>query len=187
MTHEKAFLLMMDTLDRVASRADQDQLHAHLLKCADCAAEWEALQAVDELLLSAAVIPAPEGFSLRVMAQLEGHSWARTLGALFALGVGSVVALLVVAVPALLVLLTFSTAYTDPAEFTGWVMWLKDLASVGGTLLAGAVMTLRLFFVRLASTPAALGWAFAAALAVGVWAYLVRRLEPSPVPSRGKE
>jgi hypothetical protein len=187
MTHEEAFLLMMDTLDQVASRADQDQLQRHLLECADCAAEWEALRTVEGLLLSAPVIPAPDGFSLRVMDQLEGHSWARTLGALFALGVGSVVALLAVGVPALFLLLAFSTAYTDPGQFTSWVMWLKDLASVGGTLLEGVVTTLRLFFVQIASTPAALGWAFAAAFAVGLWAYLVRRLEPAHVTPRGED
>jgi hypothetical protein len=187
MTHEEAFLLMMDTLDRVASPVDQDQLQRHLLECADCAAEWEALQTVEGLLLSAPVVPAPNGFSLRVMERLEGHSWARTLGALFALGVGSVVALLIVGVPALLALLTFSTAYTDPAEFTSWIMWLKDLASVGGTLLEGAATTMRLFFAEIASTPAALGWALAAAFAVGLWAYLVRRLEPSHVQARNNE
>jgi predicted anti-sigma-YlaC factor YlaD len=187
MTHEEAFLLMMDTLDQVASQVEQDQLQNHLLECAECAAEWESLRAVEEVLLRAPVVPAPAGFSLRVMERLEEHSWARTLGALFALGVGSIVALLIIGVPALLVLLTFSTAYTDPAQFTSWVMWLKDLAAVGGTLLEGALTTLRLFFVQLASTPAVLGWAFAAAFAVGLWAYLVRKLEPAHAAQRGEE
>lgn len=187
MTHEQAFLLMMDTLDQVASPVDQDQLQRHLLECADCAAEWEALRTVEGLLLSAPVIPAPDGFNLRVMDRLEGHSWARTLGALFGLAVGSVAALLIVGVPALLVLLAFSTAYTDPTQFTGWIMWFKDLASVGGTLLEGAVTTLRLLLVRVASTPAVLGWMFAAALAVGLWAYLVRRFEPVRVMPRNEK
>ena len=187
MTHEEAFLLMMDTLDKVASRCEEDQLYEHLLQCTDCAAEWEALQLVDGLLLSAPMAPAPVGFGTRVMERLERPSWARTLGTLFALSVASVLALLVVAVPALLVLLVFSTAYTDPAQFTGLVMWMKDLASVAGTLLEGLLTTLRLFFGQVAGTPVALGWAFAAALAVALWAYLIHRLEPAPVPSWAEE
>jgi hypothetical protein len=187
MTHEEAFMLMMDTLDKLAGWDEEKQLHDHLLRCTECAAEWEALQAVDGLLLSAPMAPAPEGFSARVMEQLGRPSWARTLGTLFALSIASVLALLVVAVPALLVLLVFSTAYTEPAQFTGLVMWMKDLASVAGTLLEGVFTTLRLFFGRAASTPAALVWAFAAAMAVALWAYLIHRLEPAPVPSWTEE
>lgn len=183
MTHEEAFLLMMDALDQTSNRADQDRLQRHLLECADCAAEWEALRAVEGLLLSIPMEPAPDGFSAKVMEKLEGLSWARTLGALFALGAGSVVALLVVGVPGLLVLLGFSAAYTDPTQFTNWVMWLRALTSVGGTLLDGLVTTLRLVFVQVASTPAALMWAFAAALAVGLWVHLVCRREPAQVAS----
>jgi hypothetical protein len=121
------------------------------------------------------------------MERIERPSWARTVGTLFALGVGSVVALLVVGVPALLVLLVFSTLYTDPGQFTDWAVWLSDLASVGGTLFNGLLTTLRLVFARLAGTPAALGWAFAAALAVGLWVYLLLRFEPAVVATRSED
>lgn len=187
MTHEEAFMLMMDTLDKLAGWDEEKQLHDHLLRCTECAAEWETLRAIDGLLLSAPMAPAPEGFSARVMGRLGRPSWARTLGTLFALSVASVLALLVVAVPALLVLLVFSTAYTEPAQFTGLVMWVKDLASVAGTLLEGVFTTLRLFFGRVAGTPVALVWAFAAAMAVALWVYLIHRLEPAPVASWTEE
>ena len=179
MTHEEAFLLMMDTLDQVAGRADQDRLHQHLFRCAECAAEWEALQAIEGLLMRAPVISAPDTLSTRVMQQLEGTSWTRTLGALFALGLGSVLALLVVAIPALIVFLVCATAYTDPAQFAGWVAWFKGVASVGGTLLTGVGTALRLFVIEVAGSPVALAWLLAAVLAVGGWAHLVRHLEPS--------
>jgi hypothetical protein len=185
MTHEEAFLLMMDTLDQASSRADQDRLQQHLFQCAECAAEWEALQAVEGLLVSAPMIPVPAGFAARVMGQLDSPSWTRMLGALFALGLGSVLALLVVAVPALVVLLVFSTAYTDPVQFASWITWLRGLASVGGTLIVGVATTLRLFFVEVAGSPAVLGWALAAALAAGLWAFVVRRYEPAPVAPWG--
>lgn len=187
MTHEEAFLLMMDTLDRVSSQADQDRLHQHLFECAECAADWEALQIVEGLLVSAPMIPVPAGLAARVMEQLDSPSWTRMLGALFVLGLGSVLALLAVAVPALVVLLVFSTAYTDPVQFAGWVTWLRGLVSVAGTLIAGVAIALRLFFIQVAGSPAALGWAFAAALAAGLWAYLVRRLEPAHVVPWGED
>jgi hypothetical protein len=181
MTHEEAFLLMMGTLDQVAGRADQDRLHQHLSRCAECAAEWEALQAVEGLFLHAPVVAAPETLSTRVMQQLEGPSWTRTLGALFALGLGSVLALLVVAIPALIVLLVCATAYTEPAQFAGWVAWFKGLAAVGGTLATGLGTALRLFVSEAAGSPVALAWLLAAVLAVGLWAHLMRHLEPSRV------
>jgi hypothetical protein len=179
MTHEEAFLLMMDSLDQVSNPADQDRLQRHLLVCHDCAAEWEALQAVDGLLLSVPMIAAPDGLSASVLGRLDDRrSWAATLSALFALGAGSVIALLGVGVPGVLLIMLFSTAYTDPARFTSWLTWLRGLMSVAGTLVDGLVTTLCLVFGQVASTPAALMWAFAAALAVGLWAHLLRSWEP---------
>ena len=130
MTHEEAFALMMDALDGVLSPAGKEALDQHLALCQDCSAEWRSLQWVDEVLASAQAVPAPAGFGLRVQASLEAPSWRRTLGALFALSLGSVLALLLISVPSAVALWGVWTVYNDPASFAGLLVWLNQLLAV---------------------------------------------------------
>lgn len=179
MTHKEVFALMMDELDGVLTAAGRERLEQHLALCADCYAEWEALRLVDNLFASAPTIPAPTGFSQRVQARLEAPSVKRTLGALFALSLGSVAALLVVAVPAAVALLSIWTVYNQPGRFTELLIWLNQLVGVSSSLMGALWTTLRLFFVEVAGDPAILAWTLAAGAAVGLWAHFVRR--PAPV------
>jgi len=95
--------------------------------------------------------------------------------------------LLVVAIPALIVLGVCAMAYTDPAQFASWVASFKGVASVGVTLLTGVGTALRLVVIEVAGSPVALAWVLAAVLAVGLWAHLVRRLEPARITVWGED
>ncbi len=174
MTHEEAVALMMEKLDGLLAPADAQRLDGHLATCTGCYAEWQALRMVDELLVGAPMLAAPAGFAQRVQLRLDQPSLRRTLGALFALSLGSVVALGLVAVPAAGALAALWLAVTQPAEFAGLLVWLHQLVAVSGTLVSGLWTATRLFLGQLAANPAAWGWAFSAALAIGLWAHLAR-------------
>lgn len=174
MTHDEAFGLMMDALDGALAPSDAEQLDEHLLLCTGCYAEWKALQLVDGLLASAPAIRAPAGFSQRVQARIEAPSWQRTVGALFALSLGSLVALLLIAVPAAVVLFGIWTIYNEPASFTSLLVWLNQLVGVSGSLLGALWTTVRLFFAELAN-PVTLLWTLLAALVVTLWAHVLHR------------
>jgi anti-sigma factor RsiW len=175
MTHEEAYLLMMNALDGVVKPADAERLDEHLTLCADCLNEWRALQLVDGLLASAPMVAAPAGLSQRVQARIDAPSWQRTLGALFALSLGSLGALLLIAVPAGIVLLGMWTVYNEPASFAGVLVWLNQLVRVSGSLLGSLWTTIRLFITELAASPVTFAWMLLAALVAGIWAHMLRR------------
>jgi len=178
MTHDEAFALMMDALDGLLDPAGQQELQGHLACCTDCYAEWQALRVVDTLFVNAPMMAAPAGFGQRVVANLEQPSWRRSVGALFALGLGSVVALMIVAAPAAMTLLLAWTAYSQPALFNNLLVWLKQLVGMSGTLLDGLWTAARLFVGEIASNPAVLAWALAAAMTVGLWGHFIRLTQP---------
>lgn len=175
MTHEEAFALMMDALDGVLSPAGKKALDGHLALCQDCYAEWHSLQLVDKMLASAQAIPAPVGFGQRVQAKLEVPSWRRTLGALFALSLGSVFALLLISAPSAVALWGIWMVYNDPASFASLLIWLNQLLGVSGTLLGAGWTTVSLLIGELVSSPVTLIWTLAAALTVALWAHIARR------------
>jgi len=175
MTHKEAYSLMMDALDGILTPGGEEWLGKHLALCTECQTEWDALQLVDRLFASAPPIPAPAGFVRRVQARVEGPSWERSLGVLFALSLGSLAALLLVAASATVALLGLWTAFSQPAQFAELLVWLGQLGRVSGSLLDVLWTALRLFSFEAAGSPIVLGWALVAGAAVVLWAHLVRR------------
>ena len=181
MTHDEAYVLMMDALDGMLMPADSARLDEHLVLCTECLSEWQALKMVDGLFASAPLISAPAGFSQRVQARVGVPSWSRALSALFALSAGSLIALLVIAVPAGAVLLGIWTIYNEPASFSKILVWLNQMLGVSGSLLSALWTALRLFFVEFAANPVTLTWTFVAALVLALWTHLLRRPTLAPV------
>ncbi len=175
MTHKEAFSLMMDALDGILTSSGQEWLEHHLSVCTECRIEWDALQEVDRLFASAPPVPAPAGFARRVQTRIESPSWERSLGALFALSLGSLAALLLVAAPASVTLLGLWTAFSQPAQFTDLLVWLGQLGRVSGSLLDVLWTALRLFSFEAAGSPIVLGWAIVAGAAVVLWSHVIRR------------
>lgn len=175
MTHGQALEMMMAELDGLLSPTEAVYLEQHVEFCPECREEWNALQLVDGLLASAPAIAAPAGFAQRVQARIEVPSWTRTLGALYALGLGSILALLVIAVPAAAVLLGIWYVYNEPAGFASVMVWLSQLVRVSGALLEAVWTTVRLFVADLATKPVTLGWALMAAVVTAAWARALRK------------
>ena len=70
MNEEQAFALMMDALDGVLDETDSAELNTYLAYHPDLAMEWDALQAVDQLLRTAPPAAAPVNFSEQTLARL---------------------------------------------------------------------------------------------------------------------
>jgi predicted anti-sigma-YlaC factor YlaD len=181
MTHDEAYVLMMDALDGTLIPADSERLDEHLLLCRECYSEWQALQMVDGLLANAPLLAAPEGFSQRLQARMAHPSWSRAFSTLFALSVGSVVALILIAVPAAAVLLGIWTVFNEPASFSRIMVWLNQLVGVSGSLFSALWTALRLFFAEFASNPLTLLWTLGTALVLALWARLLRPPELAKV------
>ncbi len=93
---------MMETLDGVLSDANHRQLMAHLETCLGCHGDWDALNALDQLLTRPALMSPAPGFAGRVEARLDYFEAQRRtlLGGLILLG--AAMALCLIAVPSLL-------------------------------------------------------------------------------------
>ena len=180
MTHEEAYALMMEALDGLLTWDGRQQLEEHLALCSECRSEWQALQFVEGLFTNAPAIPAPPDFYLQLQVKLEVASWRRTLGALFALGVGSLVALFFIAVPAAVALAGIWSALNNPKHFAQGFVWFNKLVIVSGSLLDAGWTTVRLAFMELAANPLTLAWGLLAALALAIWTQLVRPAVPVP-------
>lgn len=102
MSCEQSEMWMMDALDGALSASDQRRLADHLGACSHCRAEWEALNALDELLVNPTMLAPAPGFVGRVEARLERFEAQRRtlLGGLILLG--AAMALCLLAVPPLL-------------------------------------------------------------------------------------
>jgi anti-sigma factor RsiW len=70
MEHEKAYSLMMRALDEGLDGRQADQLDRHLIMCAACAREWQALQSIHQLFLQTPALSPVAGFTQRTLARL---------------------------------------------------------------------------------------------------------------------
>ncbi len=93
---------MMEALDGALSDADREQLLAHQETCLGCRNDWDALNALEQLLTRPALMPPAPGFADRVEARLDHFEAQRRtlLGGLILLG--AAMALCLIAVPSLL-------------------------------------------------------------------------------------
>ena len=84
-THTQYTELMSLILDGEAAPGQQEMLRKHLLECPNCAAIWQAWQALDDSFREEPMmVPSPD-LALRVAARIEERSrwraWMRWLGA----------------------------------------------------------------------------------------------------------
>ncbi len=70
MEEERIYTLMMEALDGVLDEAESAELTELLLQHPDLAQEWDAMQAVDEMLRFAPPTPAPVHFAQMTLARL---------------------------------------------------------------------------------------------------------------------
>ena len=83
MNEEQAFALMMDALDGVLDESDSAELNRYLTHHPDLAAEWDAMQAVDNLLRESPPAVVPTNFSERTLARLPNPRARRIFMAMF--------------------------------------------------------------------------------------------------------
>ena len=83
MNEEQAFALMMDALDGVLDESDSAELTRYLAHHPDLAAEWDAMQAVDDLLRVSPPAAVPTNFSERTLARLPNPRARRIFMAMF--------------------------------------------------------------------------------------------------------
>lgn len=76
---EQSQIWMIEALDGHLAPARQDPLMAHLSACSRCRADWDALQATDELLSAASMVSPPPGFAARVEARLAHREAQRRM------------------------------------------------------------------------------------------------------------
>lgn len=83
MEDERLYELMMESLDGILDAEESAELAYLLSQNPDAAAEWEAMQAVDELFRFADPAPAPLHFSQMTIARLPNPRNRRLFMALF--------------------------------------------------------------------------------------------------------
>ncbi len=69
--------MMQAQLDGKLAASDATRLQAHLRDCPLCRAEWERMQALDDLLRAAPMVQPPVRLRVMVMARLERREQAR--------------------------------------------------------------------------------------------------------------
>jgi anti-sigma factor RsiW len=173
MEYEEGIIaLMMEALDGELSAAGEAELAAHLRARPDLAAEFEKMQAVDQLLRQTPLLTPPAGFVQRTVQHLPGTRQRLWMGVLvytvfLAAGVIPLVGLgwaAVLIVPAL----------GQPALWSGlWQAMLAlcwaQLGVILGALAGGAAQLV-------AEQPATIGWLLLMVLVVVVWGGVFNRL-----------
>ena len=169
---------MMLALDGELGPTERVALEDHLARCPTCWLEWQRLQALEQVLRAAPLVPAPLGFTGRTLARLDRRRRVGRLalgGLALTAGMTAVVAM--------------SVAPT-----------LRDLPVMAGSLLtlsrAGAVLAVSLLDVArsvldslwlslgalvLPTASLALCGLCMAMLAGLLWLTLVRRLRPATI------
>ncbi len=100
---EQAGAMMSARLDGHLDRMEMSRLQEHLASCRACQAEWQKMQALDQLFNGAPMIEAPTYLQARVTSRIERREQARrvAVGGL-ALAVGVTTLAPLVLVPAVL-------------------------------------------------------------------------------------
>ena len=125
--------MMSAHLDGSLDSAESARLQEHLAVCDACQAEWQKLQAVDRLLASTSMVPAPVRVRVQVMTRLSRRDQARRafIGGT-ALALGTVALALIILAPMVLGLLdSFGIA---PALASGGPATMAHLLSAWGAM-----------------------------------------------------
>ena len=178
---EQALKGMTDALDGELSPGDQAALEDHLARCTDCRAEWDRLQAVEQLLREAPITPPSAGFTGRVLARLDRRRriWQAALGGL-ALTAGMAAITFLRVAPAVWTLPDLAGGLSALSR-TGSALF-THLTDAAGTLLNSLCLTARALALPVA--PMVLCGLTAALVGSLVWLGLIRWLQPARVSVR---
>jgi predicted anti-sigma-YlaC factor YlaD len=170
---EQAGEMMSARLDGRLDDVDAALLAEHVAECPACQAEWHRLQALDHLLASAPMVPAPVSLRVLVLARLGRREQARRaiIGGT-ALALGTVALALLALAPILLGLL--DATGIAPALVSGGPQTVAQLRALLGT--AGRTL---LVMAEKFAIPLALLSLFSLAIALALnrlWMGAVRRL-----------
>jgi predicted anti-sigma-YlaC factor YlaD len=170
---EQAGEMMSARLDGRLDDVDATLLAEHVAECPACQAEWRRLQALDHLLASAPMVPAPVSLRVLVSARLSRREQARRaiIGGT-ALALGTVALALLALAPILLGLL--EATGIAPALVSGGPQTVAQLRALLGT--AGRTL---LVVAEKFAIPLALLSLFSLAIALALnrlWMGAVRRL-----------
>ncbi|HHX64016.1 MAG TPA: zf-HC2 domain-containing protein [Chloroflexi bacterium] len=172
----KASEQMSLALDAMLPEEEEDALHAHIAECADCAAEWRALQSMNSLFADVQPATPPPGFSAQVMSRVRQHSRRATLvrrGGVFTIG------LLVVAALAIVPLMTMiSVAMQNPTIVQALFGAVRHVADVFNTL-ARAIGLLAGAMLAGVSWPVFVGYVITAATLAVAWFRIILRPMPT--------
>lgn len=171
---EQAMKLMSARLDGELGEKEIARLEAHMATCSACRAEWYRLRAMDRLLCSAAMLSAPSGFPLRVMARIRRRDRTRrvVIGGVLLL-LGTIALSLLVVAPALLGLLR--VADIVPVLVVGGPEVLAHLFALPRVLAKTALLLVNQF-----ATPIVFVGAFGLMVTLalnGLWIGAVHRLQ----------
>jgi len=165
--------MMSARLDGYLESADIARLEDHLNGCGTCQAEWQSLQALDNLLSVAPMLRAPVRVRVQVMARLSRRDRARRaiIGGT-ALTLGTVALALLALAPALLGLLNASGI--APALISGGPETVTQLLLFLGTMGRTLLIVIEKLALPLVSL---MMCSLVFALAVnGIWMGAIRRL-----------
>ncbi|MEW5987085.1 MAG: zf-HC2 domain-containing protein [Chloroflexota bacterium] len=70
MTHDEAYVLMMEALDGTLTHGERLELESHLHFCLSCRQEWYTVQAIDNLFRQTPALSPAAGFAERTLARL---------------------------------------------------------------------------------------------------------------------
>ena len=165
--------MMSERLDGRLDETETRLLEEHMAECRTCQAEWQRLQALDNLLASAPMAQAPVRVRVQVMTRLSRRDQARraVVGAT-TLSLGTVALSMIILVPILIGLL--NVWGIAPALVSGGPTTLSQLLAAVGATGNALVVVAKAVLVPLAVVSLC-GVAVTLALN-GLWIGAMRRL-----------
>ena len=160
MEEERIYTLMMESLDGVLEEAESAELDGLLLQNPVLAAEWDAMQAIDEMLRFAPPMAAPPHFAQMTIARLPNPRSRRIFMAIF------YVALLLGGLTPIVLGVALSS------QLGGFVVGIGESFRVLQTIFAGMFSTTRTVML---SQPYILSWVAVLVGVIGLWIAAYRR------------
>lgn len=171
---KQAGQMMSERLDDALDEAEASLLARHVSACETCRAEWEKLQALDQLFRAAPMVEPPVRLRVHVMARLERRHKARqTILGFTTLSLGTVTLALLLIAPLLLGLL--NATGLAPALFQAGPLIIRQTLTFASAMGRACLVVLESLAIPLAVI-LSLGLVVAATLN-GLWIGALRRMQ----------
>ena len=181
MEHEETYALMMMALDEELDGRQADQLDRHLIACAACAREWQALQAIHHLFLNAPALSPAVGFTQRTLARLPESRYR-----VWFLGLAYLILFFSGALPLTLVgwlTFRFGPALLEPAVWRGLGQAVGQVGQLIATVLSALWLGLGGLATYLTEQPLFWGWMVLTTAVVLLWGGVYRQLVFAQAPA----